>query len=145
MPSQKCLAHPETKHQMTTSLLRAIGTDLPDSEAREDCAKKEGLGTPGQGTFSQGGATMGPGVDLQRYLPLASRHWLVIHILCFLPQEKEMLMCTVMDTRVNLSTYFSPRKYQPSSSYVVEEKYPVSITVPFSKKNVAEFPLRRRT
>lgn len=31
-----------------------------------DCAEEEGVGTPGQGIFSQGGATVGPGVVLAK-------------------------------------------------------------------------------
>ena len=122
------------------SVCRDIWPGLPDGDAGADCAVEEedgefrarqahfhGVG-PGQPSPICLPQTVGLAGCTCRLLPRCGR---------------KNLMCKVMDTRANIATYFSSRKYQLSSSSVVGEKYFVSLTVPFPTENAAEFPVKR--
>lgn len=110
------------------------------------CSGGKRWGTPGTGGhFHSGGTAAGPGQPSPGLLTPESRPgWVPISSASIPCRKRKNLMCKVMDMRANITTYFSSRKYQLSSSSVVGEKYFASLTVPFSKENAAEFPVKRR-
>ena len=119
------------------SVCRDIWPGLPDGDAGADCAVEEEDGEfrARQAHFHGVGPGQPSPICLPQTVGLAGCTYRL------LPRRgRKNLMCKVMDTRADTATYFSSRKYQLSSSSVVERNTLFLLQSHFQQKMQLNFP-----